>query len=459
MTENYKFKRLYADNKAFDWKTLIASLIFFFVALTNIRDFPIPNVPLIYPAFLFFIIFLGLDKLYEGIRRTRFLCILVIIFWSYTTLIYLIKSGGTIDLGDVAYLLEPLLIFIAAGVATTRPGGARASLWAFVFVITLSTAGGIWIYFIGDPVESWRLAMHSSMSGDIFQGRTTGDVTVTKDLIYEIKRNIGMSSQVFSFSYQLAIANIIVLSLLLTTKRTLILIHLYLLGSLLILLIGIITNAERGPIVSISAGLLCLFIFERTKFLNLRTIIFFILGILIVLAILNYSSTWEDRFTIHNRALIKQEKTFLRAIIMPKTAIESIFYEPLGAGMMSDHYAKVAYDKGWTKKIGPNPISSHNHFANIIMYSGIVGLLLTIALFWGLLKRIRKISVFRLSGFNEEFILIFACITALVHSLFQNTGFFKADPSTQIIFGLLWGATAKITYPRFSNLLKKWIID
>lgn len=453
-------------NKDFDWKTFYTSLIFFFVALVNIRDFPIPNVPLIYPAFLIYFICIGPEKLFESYRRTKLLCLLLIIYWCYQKSILLIK-GGKITLYELGIFLEPLLIFCAAGMATIRPGGTKAAIWALIFAITLSTAGGIWIYFIGEPLASLVRTLHSQIGGNFLQGEILGSANITADLVSAVKRNSGLTSRVFGFAYQLAIATVLVIMTFLSRKRTLSITNVTLIGIFIILFIGIITSAERGPILSVSAGLLFFFFIDREKMLNLGTVTGFILSILVVVTVFHYSSKWEDKYTIHKRTA-EEGRTYVRAVVMPTAAMETIFTEPLGAGVlskdlatshwrMSDNYIRVAYENGWLNPFGPK--SPHNHFANIIMYTGIVGIFLALSLFWGLWKKIRKMQYLRASVNIEEFVLPFACITAIVHSFFQNAGFYMGEPATQIAFGLLWGTSARIKYPRFNHLIKKWVID
>jgi len=225
-----------------------------------------------------------------------------------------------------------------------------------------------------------------------------------------------------------------------------------------------ITNTERATVLSVSVGLLSFFLIKKEKMLTTRMIITFIICILAVMALLNYSSKWEDRATLHNRS-IAEEKTYVRAyMVIP--AIGSIFFEPLGAGGMSDYYENAAYRMGWISPLG-GPAASHNHFANVIMFTGIVGIFLTISLFRGLWKKIKYVR--SLPFGVEEVILAVACIGCIIHSLTHNAGFFIGERATQIVFGLLWGATAKTVskaiktrplshyntfYPQFRNIKK-----
>ena len=439
----------------FDRKTFVASSLFFFAALVNPRDFPIANVPLIYPAFLVFILIMGVSNLREGLRRTRFLSLLIITYWSYFHLLRYI-DGRAFTLEALAYLIEPLLILCAVGMATIHTGGTKATLWSLVFVIILSTVSGLWIYFIGEPFESIRLSLKSSIEGNVLQSEFMSDVDVAADL-FPVKQNSGLSSQVFSFSYQLAVAILIITTALLSKNRSVRMKYLSLAVALVILLAGMITNTERATLLSVSLGLFSFFLIQGKKLIDFRMIGVLILCIIMTMALFNYSSGLEERQTLHNRKLVSEE-TYNRIYFMPKTAFESIFHEPFGIGRTTPYYISVAYRVGWA---GPNgPVAPHNHFANVIMYTGFIGILLTILLFWNLWKKIRKIRYFQLSASSvEEVILAAACVTMIIHSLTHNAGFFKLEPSTLIVFGLLWGSTAKDKYPTYNNLLKRWIIE
>jgi hypothetical protein len=430
----------------FDKKTFFASSVFFFAALTNSRDFPIQNVPLIYPAFLFFAILIGPHRVLQGFRRTKFLCIILSSYWFYFNILRLVK-GHTIILGSFAYLLEPLLIFAAAGAVTIRPGGTKAALWALVSMVTLSTACGVWIYFIGEPVASLRTAIHGSIGGNLLQGEFMRDVDYVIDKAKVLNINAGLSLYIFLFSYQLAVALLITLIALFSTKHSLNKKYLSLWGVFIILFLGFITNAERATVLSVPVGLITFFIIKGVNINKLRVISTFIFCVIFVLVLLKYSSVWiesytrTEPYTIHERSIhertISKEKISLRAY-MPIVAVETVLFEPLGAVGLAKNYVDVASRKGWVTFDGRIK-SPHNHLTNVIMYTGVFGVLLVVLLFRCLWKKIKYV---RLSSFDyEEGILASACVTSLVHSMTHNSGFFMLEPGTLIVFGLLWGAT------------------
>lgn len=426
--------------KLIDWKTFFASSMFFFIYLINPRDFPVNNVPLIYPAFLLFAVLIGPNFIIEGFRRTKFLSILLIIFWFYYRMLVLLK-GGAIKLEDFAYLLEPLLVFGVAGATGIRRGGTKAALWALVFTITLSTAFGIWIFFIGEPVSSWRSIIHTSIGGDLLQGEILRDKDQRIDQALVYVRNTGLSYAVFTFSYQLAVALSMTLAGFFCKKGFKI--NLVLLGTFLILIVGIITNTERASLVSVSVGLLSFLLIRKEKIISRKRISSFIIIIFVILYMVVYDfSAWE-RDTLFDRHYSKKNMTIRAYIVIP--AIVATLYEPWGSGSSSDYYDKVAKRVGWVDNYG-RAVSAHNHFVNIILATGIVGIYLIILLFrelWVKIKYVRRWSP--VLG-DDRLILVIGCITCIIHSLTHNAGFFRGGYTTHIVFGLLWSATPKIKY-------------
>lgn len=441
-----------AGNRFFDWKTFYASSMFFLVVLISPRDFPINNLPLIYPAFVLFVLILGPNKAIQGFLKTKALCFLIIAYWFYYRMLILVKVGY-FELGYLAYLLEPIMIFVAAGMATIRPGGAKAALWALVSMIIVSTACGIWIYFIGEPLSSFRTMLHSTIGGNILSDEFIREVDLRADITTIVARNTGLSFYIFSFSYQLAVAISVVITYFFLTRRIFNKKTLPLWGSIIILLVGIITNTERATVLSVFFGLASFFSIKWRIVVKWRTVIACLIGFILIVSVLNYFSNKEEHYTLSQRFTDSRE-LYIRGVVVPTAAVASVLFEPFGARGMSENYRKTANSVGWVTSFG-EPKSGHNHFVNVIMYTGIVGVVITVLLFRGLW---RKIQYIRFLTFAEvETLLLIACIVSVVHSTTHNTGFFTLEPATLIVFGLLWGTTTKDSHPRFSKLFKRRI--
>jgi len=423
--------------KKFNWKIFFVSSMFFFVVLLNLRDFPINNIPLIYPTFLLIAALIGPRSIIEGFRRTKFLSILLIILWIYFRILGLVKGGAAIDLETFAYLLEPLLIFGVAGATGILPGGTKAAIWALVFAITLSTAFGIWIYFIGEPVLSWRTTIHTSIGGNLLVGEILreGDLNQIEMAII-FPRNAGLSYSVFTFSYQLAAALSMILAGFLFFKRGFKL-NLVLVGTFIILFVGMITNTQRATLISVPIGLLSFFLIRKRGKKRRKKIIFtFLIIISVIFLTISYQYSKWEMDALFERSFSKEKIALRLNMVIP--SIVSVFYEPFGAISLSSYYDKVALRMGW---INPDGVASspHNHFACIILDAGIVGICLIILLFRKLWVKIKYVRSPVLG--DEMIILVIGCVTCIIHSLFHNAGFFKGDFSTQIVFGMLWGAT------------------
>lgn len=426
-----------------DRKTFYASAIFFLVVLVNPRDFPFNNIPLIYPAFLYYAYVVGSNNIIKGFKITQILSVLVIVFWFYYRGLILI-DGGTVSLKDVPYLVEPLLIFGVAGSTGLRPGGTKAAIWAFVTVITISAAFGIWIFFIGEPVSSWRTAIHTSIGGNLLSGSIKRGIDSTVDPILLNIRNTGLSYAVFSFSYQLAAASSITLAAIFS-KKSFPGNKLILYGLLLIFVVGVITNTERASIMSVFAGLLSFFIITKRKILNFRMItIGVIITVLISVAVNNMSKSEGN--TILGRSFIGEEMGLRAYMVIP--AFGSIFHEPFGSGQSSDYYNKIAKRVGWVNAYG-EAVSAHNHFANTVLSTGIIGLYLTILLIWLLWKKIKYVQLSSMR--YDDLFLVIASITLIVHSFTHNAGFFHGGTTTYIVFGMLWSATSNIK--KYGNMM------
>ncbi len=437
----------------FDWRTFIASSIFFFMALINLRDFPVNNIPSIYPAFVLFVLILGPGQILQGFLKTKFLSFLIIAYWFYYRILIL-TTVGHFALVYVAYLVEPIMMLVVAGMVTIRPGGAKAALWALVSGIVFSTVCGIWIYFIGEPLSTFRSTIHTTIGGNILSSEFIREVDQRLDVTTVVLRNTGLSYFIFSFSYQLAVAASIISSYLWLTKRIFNLRFVFLWGCIVILFVGIVTNGERASIISVSFGLLSLLLVKWEKISKFRLVIICIIGFVLNIAMTNYfSSKEEEHYTLYQRRT-RNEGVFVRSVVVPIAAIKTVFSQPLGAGGLSDNYKNAAIKAGWLTKYG-KPKSGHNHFANVIMYTGIVGIIITIIFFRGLWKKIKYVRILKYT--EVETILVIACITSVVHSFTHNTGFFTLEPVTIIVFGLLWASTSQIKYPHSSKPFKRRI--
>ncbi len=432
-------------NDMIDRKTKFAASLFFLVALVNPRDFPVNNVPLIYPAFLLFVMQMGSDCVVRGFRRTGYLSLLLVGYQGYLTALRL-TLGWPTGLGDLAYIIEPVLILTVAGAVTVRRGGTRAAVWAFVAMIALSTACGEWIYFVGEPIKTVRTTVLSSIGGHLLSGAVVRDT----DLVIDTdSRNAGLSSDVFAFSYQLTAALVIVTLALLAWrgKRSLGSGFYSLLGMFAVLIVGVFTNTERATVLSVALGVASAVVIGRAtiwRLLNKRNVIVLSVCGLVLAGVATLPAAWAEREALQNRPFFDSVNYTRVYMVLP--AVASVLYQPLGAGGMSDHYREVAFERDWTgisEDDGQLDASSpHNHFAAIIMQGGIVGVLSTVLLLGGFLRRTRWIR--RAPSAFDALALSAACTASVVHALSHNAGFFGLLPPTLIAFGLLWGETANL---------------
>ena len=413
-----------------DKKIFISSFFFFLVVLVNPRDFPLTNIPCIYPAFLVVIGFVGIRNIISGIKKTWFLQLLIIVQWFY---LVALKSfqGHSLKLGEIPYLIEPLLILsIAGGVATYRPGGPRIGIVALLSAVSISAGCGLWIHFIGEPIKSLYSILQRNAKGTIVE-----IITVLREHS-AMNGRAGLALHIFLFSFQNAIALSLISANLLDPKRPAIKNYFMIAICFIILFVAMVICAERATVGSVLIGLLFYLALTGRKIINLRSIFGILIISLAAFFILQYMSKTNINALQHRSLNEIRLKT--RLLIMPIAAIETIFYQPCGAAGMSQHYKKIAREKHY-RKYG-KAVAPHNHYANTIMYTGMMGVILVCSLFWGLATKILFLKKIKNNG--VELLLATACITALVHATTHNAGFFKLEPSTLIVFGLLWGACA-----------------
>jgi len=408
-------------------KLLITSFLFFLIVLVNPRDFPFPNVPLIYPAFVIALAILGIRRIVLGIKRTLSLQLLIVIYWCYLTCLRNLY-GYPLKLGDIPYLIEPLVILVFAGsVASFRNDGAKIGTCALVGAISLSSGLGLWIHFIGEPIKSLYSMVQKTSTGTII------DIATKTYGHPAVNGRAGLANSAFLFSYQNAVALSLIVTNFMDPKRSLIKNYLIFFPYFAILFLEMIVCAERATVGSVLIGVLFYMVLAAKRVVNFKSIFSILFVSIIAVFLIQYSSS-RDSNNLQHRSL-NEAKLTMRLLVMPMTAIETIYHQPFGAGTISHHYEKVARKKGYYKN--GHPIGAHNHYANIIMYTGIVGIILTSVLFILLTKKILMWKKINDSGI--ELIIASACVTSLVHATSHNAGFFKLEPATLIIFGLLWG--------------------
>ena len=170
---------------------------------------------------------------------------------------------------------------------------------------------------------------------------------------------------------------------------------------------------------------------------NTKRIFTFLLMIFFVSLTISYSSSKIEGYTLFSRNFEKDSISNRAYMSIP--ALSSVLYEPFGAGGLSDHYRNIAYKRGWA--VGSNARSAHNHFASVIMYTGIFGMVLIALLVNALWKKLKLIRLFNQR--NDLIVLVVGCISVIIHSFTHNAGFFAGERATWIVFGLLWSGTQK----------------
>jgi hypothetical protein len=190
--------------------------------------------------------------------------------------------------------------------------------------------------------------------------------------------------------------------------------------------------------VSVTVGTLFILLVEPKKIAKYGIILFFIIiSFLIITELLLVKFNKENILLKRLTDPKLQEMTLVRSVTMPGAALVSgLYYEPLGTGGdMADYYVQKAYQLGWIRPQG-SAMASHNHFANVIMYAGLFGILIIIIFVINIFSKIKIILTSVQASY--KYVIIAASVTLLCHSLTHNGGFFRNDPSTIMMISLLW---------------------
>jgi hypothetical protein len=415
-------------------------IIFLLMAIMviNPRDFPVNNIPLIYPAFLFFLYRFWGVQIMTGLYRVRYLVSVLIFIQAYILMLRYL-DGTPVGIGALAYIIEPPIVLLIFAVVGARENGLKIIVWSFIFLTTLSTImGGAVIFEIG-WVEDFRNLLHESTGGSLL----SGDFVREEDLkgSYLELRNTGLGTDVVMFGYILTFA-LVATSCMLFDSDTYLSSYRWLIYlCFIILVIGAISNAQRSIIIGTVFGLF-VYIFSHIdrKSLSLLSGGLIILLVAIVGVIINQLN---EIFYLFNNTILDRQILDSNAgarLYMVAPTLLSILDSPLGTPGLPQNYIDAAFKLDWIILKNGNYVAlgPHNHFMSVIMFAGVYGIMASIYILNRLrvfFKRIRYSD-----KRNYENIIFSSCIGLIVHSFFHNSGFFGLNPPTLIAFGALWGA-------------------
>ncbi|MCP4118771.1 MAG: hypothetical protein GY737_25925 [Desulfobacteraceae bacterium] len=400
-------------NVDFSYRVFISSLMFFLAKCIDSRDFPIQGIPLVYPAFILYILLItDLKKIFIGILRTKFLIILVSVLWVYHAILK-ICLGMNFSIVSIALLFEPIMLFVVAGVAASNDGGKKAVIWAFILAVICSTLFGFGTIFIGSPFLEINEILHSTLIAN----------KSTLDKLHRITiGNAGFSLFIFKFAYQLATAFVMVFALLVdssTSKKAKTSLYM----AIVVLIAGILSNGERSILVSVFIGIITMNFLKRELLISFRMVMVLIFTMFVVWIKLNYFQDVSGLDSLGNRMNFGLEE-FAR-VKAAFVAICSVLSEPFGAGGMSDVYISFAKKNHFTNSMG-TIYPPHNNFASTIMETGIVGLIVVFLYLFFIIKTLFLIRKGNTS-YPLEIIIATGCITAMLNSFAHNVGFFTKE--------------------------------
>jgi len=414
------------------WRVFLGVALYVFVASINARDWPFPSIPSIYLAFPISLMLIGSHWKLLRFVKGQWLFVAVMVFqWIwYNGLRYL--ADHSISYRSAAYLFEPLMLFVVGAGGIIAAKDPRPALAGFLVSIVLCTLAGFWIIYIGEPISSWNEALHTyhaEAPGGMVEQLVNPDVVT-----WSATRNGGLSGYIPTFSYQLcgALAAASIISILQRSSNN----RLFLLIATVILALGVVSNAERSAIAAAVAGIV-LALWKARLFpaaLPRSVVVVFVVGAVLSLYMEHTRASGAFDARMRNWQ-ISDELVRLKAQLV---AVMSVRENPIGNGGLSPGYESWASNVGLVDSQG-NAIAPHNHYVNIIMYGGLVGLLcvsVLLSYIWrqlsSLLKETRSVE--------DSAWYAAACgglVAALANACLHNQGPFRGELAACFLIGVV----------------------
>lgn len=402
-----------------------------FLSFVPIRTVPLlPVAPVNVICYMIIIYSLiAFPTIKKTIPRTVALLLVTFLVYSFLDFfVSLYKSEEPINI--YSRLRPPLLVIIMCLVASSEKGFK----WAFKFIllmIVLNIIFGLLLTTFGEPFESIRTLVIGRRSASILG---IGD------------RITGFSGSIHAFSYVIAAAPIMALTLYFAEKK---LIWLLMFISTIL---GLVFNAERSPSLMVVICLaLWIFIGKGISFKNI-----IILAIAVVLSgvfVMNVIDTKRnpqssDEKTLVHRLRESREGEFLQRIRQQIAGLITIIKNPVIGGtdekyqkvltslMYSTSGGYVKVEKDWYIRAP----ASHNHYINIGIKTGLPGLGIFSIFTILLLKSLKKFKHNTLYRRNMSYYYsgsLYSLIAVFGNALFHNNGIFFVEITSWIVLGLI----------------------
>jgi hypothetical protein len=409
------------------------------IAFVNPRDFPFDNLPLFYPALVLTGITIGHESLLRG---TRCLGPLVPIWATYWTCFFgaRLAVGESLPFEYFGRAGEMLALATVGAAIFSMKRGAATLTSAILFACCVSTAFGLLALTGAGPLASVKATIHRG-AGSLGE---SGEAFIDEDVADRSSfHNTGLSRSAFLFSYQLSAAAVIACARLAVAHR-LGWNVLPLTAPLVLVVAGVLTNAERSSLLFSSVAVMGFLLTSGKRHLKRRltalaAMVLVVASSAILVRHLYLGADSSEMMTLFQRVeqaisgeTLADDRVRLQAALL---ALESPLHEPIGNGAASAFYTREALNIGWTSN--GLVLASHNHFANQVDYLGFLGYALVIW-FASILWRMRRLAF----GGGDAAVVLWSLSAVLANGLTHNAGLFTAEPATCLLMGAVLAAAS-----------------
>lgn len=407
--------------------------IMILAALMLLQFFPLPKIPSLgftpINCVFVLIILYGFARLRSVISVDPKIPVALGFTLSYVVLMVLLNAIQEETEGGFAQHIRNAAYIFSFVIVCNSVDRWKLVLKLFLVLAVASVLFGSLVYFVGSPFSAVRDWMHQSASPMAHIGKGS--------------QLTGVYCEPHIFGYLLAGAPILAVGLYRSEGR------LRWLGVFLVLLLGVLLNAERSTFLMNTLVLFAWFVGgRRNRWAAVGLLALVVLGLVLSPLILpssRYNPNSSNRAASYQAGHLAERlqeakgSDALARLRWQWNGIRAVLESPI-LGATREGYARIA------NAVPQNALTfgaatvmpPHNHYVNIGMHAGVAGWLILVVVVW----LFRKVHIQSRSAFRETGPIILekttrlALIAVLGNALFHNAGLFSPELATSTVAAL-----------------------
>lgn len=365
-------------------------------------------------------------------KDTTALVLTFMVYVALDSMVGYFRDG--VGFSDFDHIRKIILLF--AILFATRNEGEYEKLFTMILaMIIINELFGLLDYFFGGPFETIRTWFVADDASAAMLGKG--------------HRIAGFFNSIFSFSYVIAPAPIMIYTKYLTEKRPIWLLALF------FSFLAIILNGERSALLMAAVCLVLLILFQSEMRVR-NAILVLVVSALSIAAMLPLTRSVSGHLSSDRRTLIyrlqnPQAGEQVSGRILQQLAGMITIWKKPGLGPTEKDYQKEVHSlfssfssRGSIMRVdryaGRELPAPHNHYINIGMHAGLPGILVFCLFIYFLIRICLQFNLHTLS--NQRFHLYslgtnLSLLAVLGNACFHNTGVFFAETTTWCLIGLV----------------------